>query len=57
MGLFSVLLIIKDQVVVEWILAMQKVGLSIILAQLKMKVVKLTQTKLVPLREVILRNN
>jgi len=36
---------------------MQKVGLSITLAQLKMKVAKFTQTKLVPFQEGILRNN
>jgi hypothetical protein len=35
MGLVGVLLIIEDQVVIKWILAMQKVGLSITLAQLK----------------------
>ncbi len=48
MGLVGVLLTIEDQVLIKWILAMQKVYLSITLAQLKMKVAKLTQTKLVP---------
>ncbi len=37
MGRVGVLLIIEDQVVVKWILAMQKVGLNITLAQLKWK--------------------
>jgi hypothetical protein len=32
MGLVGVLLTIEDQVVVKWILAMQKMGLSITLA-------------------------
>jgi hypothetical protein len=32
MGLVGVLLTIEDQVVVEWILAIQKVGFNIILA-------------------------
>jgi hypothetical protein len=37
-GLASVLIEKKDEVIVAWILAMQKVGLSITLQQLKMKV-------------------
>ncbi len=47
MGLVGVLLTIEDQVVVKWILAMQKVGFNITLAQLKMKAIKFTQTKFV----------
>jgi hypothetical protein len=57
MGLVGVLLIIEDQVVVKWILAKQKVGLNITLAQLKMKMVRFTQTKLLFFQEGILRNN
>ncbi len=46
----SVLITKEDQVVVSWVLALQNVGLSISLQQLKMKVVELTQTRPTPLQ-------
>jgi hypothetical protein len=48
-GPTSVLIVEEDQMVVSWVLAMQDVGLSISLQQLKMKVVELTQTRPTPL--------
>jgi hypothetical protein len=47
-GPTSVLIAKEDQMVVSWVLAMQDVGLSISLQQLKMKVVELTQTRPTP---------
>jgi hypothetical protein len=44
MGL-GVVFIDGDDVVVAWVLAMQEIGMSIIMHQLKMKVAGLTQTK------------
>ncbi len=46
-------LTIEDQVVVFWVLAMQDVGLSISLQQLKMKVVELTQTRPTPFQAIL----
>jgi hypothetical protein len=41
------------QLVVLWVLAIQDVGLSISLQQLKMKVVKLTQTRPTPFQGIV----
>jgi hypothetical protein len=38
----------EKKVVIAWILAMQEVGLSITLQQLKMKVIGFAQTRLTP---------
>lgn len=40
MGLTCVLMATKDQAVVKWVLVMQRVALSIILVQLKMRAAK-----------------
>jgi hypothetical protein len=45
MGLRGVLIEENDATMIAWTLAMGECGLSISLQQLKMKVVKLTQTK------------
>ncbi len=48
LGLVSVLIVEKNQIMVVWVLSMQEIGLSIGLQQLKMKVTKLTQTRPTP---------
>ncbi len=48
MGLGGVLTKEVDEVMVTWTLAMQECELSISLQQLKMKVAKLTQTRVIP---------
>jgi hypothetical protein len=53
MGLGGVFIDGED-VVVAWVLAMQKIGMSISMHQLKMKVAKLTQTRATPFRNGIM---
>ncbi len=48
MGVKDVLTNEEDVIVMAWVLAMQKVGMSITMHQLKMKVAKLTQTMATP---------
>jgi hypothetical protein len=55
--LVSVLIAKGNQVVVFWVLAMQDVGLSISVQQLKMKVAKFTQTRLTPFQGRVLRTS
>lgn len=46
MGHQGVLIKAKDGIIVNWVLNMQKVGLSFTLQQLKLKVAEVTQTRL-----------
>jgi hypothetical protein len=55
--LANVLITKEDKVVVFWVLAMQDVGLSISVQQLKMKVAKFTQTKSTPFQGGILKTS
>jgi hypothetical protein len=50
LGPTNMLIIKENQVMVAWVLSMQKVGLSLNLQQLKMKVAKLIQTRPTPFR-------
>jgi len=56
-GPASVLIVEGDQVMVVWVFSMQEVGLSISLQQLKMKVAKLTQTRLTPFQKGVPRSS
>jgi len=47
----------EDATIITWILAMQKCGLLIILHQLKLKVVGLTQSRPTPFWNGVLKNN
>jgi hypothetical protein len=47
----------KDSIVITWTLTMQMCGLSINLQQLKMKVAKLTQTRVTPFQDGIPGNS
>jgi len=47
----------EDEVMVTWVLKMQKAGLSINIQQLKMKVAEITQTKPTPFQNGVPRNN
>jgi len=57
MGLGGVLTKKKDAIVIAWTLVMDECGLSISLQQLKMKVAKLTQTKVIPFQNGIPGNS
>jgi hypothetical protein len=48
MGHQGVLIKVKDGAIVSWVLNMQKTNLFVTLQQLKLKVVKVTQTKSTP---------
>ncbi len=57
MGLTSLLTKEEDQTMVEWELVMQECGLSITIQQFKLKVVKITQTRPTPFKDVVPRNS
>ncbi len=57
MGPRGVLIKVEDLGVIAWTLAMQECGLSISRQQLKMKVIKLTQTRVTRFRDGILGDN
>jgi hypothetical protein len=57
MGPTSLLLKEEDKTIVEWALAIQECGLSITIQQLKLKVVKITQTRPTPFKDVVPRNS
>jgi hypothetical protein len=46
-----------DKTIVQWALVMQECGLSIIVQQLKLKVVEITQTRPTPFKDVVPRNS
>jgi hypothetical protein len=47
----------EDEAMVTWVSNMQKVGLSINIQHLKMKVVKISETKPTPFQNGVLRNS
>jgi hypothetical protein len=53
----GMLIVKKDQAMVAWVLSMQEVGLLVSLPQLKMKVVKLIQTRPTPFRRAVPRTS
>jgi hypothetical protein len=55
MGPTSLLTKEKNKTIIEWALAMQECGLSITIQQLKLKVVKITQTRPTPFKDVVPR--
>jgi hypothetical protein len=56
MGHQGVIIKVKDGVIVNWVLNMQKVSLSFTLQQLKLKVAEVTQTRLMPFQNGVSGN-
>jgi hypothetical protein len=52
-----VLIKIEDGTIVNWVLNMQKIGLSFTFQQLKLKVTEVTQTRPMPFRNGVSRSD